>query len=139
MYIFKNTHFDFLRWRVHAIVASWIVILAGVFTLYTKGIPKGVEFAGGNVVIQQFEQPVAVQQVRNALDKTYKDAIIQSYGDPSQRNVMIRVSNVGAEAGASLSSEALKIEAALRQGGLPPFKQVSSEIVGPAVGQELTT
>ena len=26
----KNTNFDFLRWRVHALVLSWIIILAGV-------------------------------------------------------------------------------------------------------------
>src|SRR6516165_1702960 len=111
MYIFKNTHFNFLRWRVHALVLSWIIILAGVFTIWTKGIPKGVEFAGGTVVIVQFDQPTSEQQVRATTAKAFPDSIIQAYGDPSLKQVMIRVPSVGAETGASLNSEAQKVEA----------------------------
>ena len=69
MHIFKDTNFDFLRWRWHAIIASWVIIIAGIVTLATRGIPKGVEFAGGTVVITEFEQPTSVQQVREALDR----------------------------------------------------------------------
>src|SRR5919201_6836266 len=109
MHIFKHTNYDFLRWRWHAIALSWIIIIAGIVTIATKGIPKGVEFAGGTVVIEQFDQPVSVQQVREALDKNYpgggKDAIVQSTGDPAARMVMIRVPAVGSEAGASLGVE----------------------------------
>src|SRR5205823_6190078 len=43
MHIFKNTNYDFLRWRWHAIALSWVVIIAGIVTLATKGIPKGIE------------------------------------------------------------------------------------------------
>ena len=113
--------------------------MPGSFTIWTKGIPKGVEFAGGTVVIVQFDQPTSEQQVRATTAKSFPDSIIQAYGDPSLRQVMIRVPSVGAETGTSLGSEAQKVEAALRAGGLPNFKQVGTEIVGPAVGQELTT
>ena len=41
MHIFKNTKFDFLRWRYHALALSWLVIIAGVATLMTKGLPRG--------------------------------------------------------------------------------------------------
>jgi preprotein translocase subunit SecF len=139
MHIFKHANFDFLRWRWQAIAFSWVIILAGVFTIWTKGIPKGVEFAGGTVVIVQFDQPTSEQQVRATTAKAFPDSIIQSYGDPSLKQVMIRVPSVGAETGTALGSEAQKVEAALRAGGLPNFKQVGTEIVGPAVGQELTT
>ena len=61
MHIFHNTNFNFLRWRWHAIALSWIIIIAGVVVIMTKGIPRGVEFAGGTVVIEQFDQPVSVQ------------------------------------------------------------------------------
>ena len=71
MHIFKDTHYDFLRWRWHAIALSWLVIIAGVVTIATKGIPRGVEFAGGTVIITQFDQPVSVQQVRGALDRAF--------------------------------------------------------------------
>src|SRR4029079_6172164 len=95
MHIFHNTNFDFLRWRVHALVLSWVVILAGIGTLVTKGIPQGVEFAGGTVVIETLEKGVSTQQVREALDRNYpgggQNTVVQSYGDPDANMVMIRV------------------------------------------------
>jgi len=143
MHIFKNTKFDFLRWRFHALALSWIVIIAGVATMMTKGIPQGVEFAGGTVVIEQFEQPVTVQQVRAALDSHYPggggDAVVQSYGDPGQRQIMIRVPQVGGEAGAALTGSADQVEQALKAANLGTFTRQGTEIVGPTVGRELTS
>jgi len=139
MHIFKNTNFDFLKYRWPAIAVSWIIILAGFFAIWTKGIPKGVEFAGGTVVITQFDQPVSVQQVRAALDKTFPggDTVVQSYGDPQQHQLMVRVPMTGQESGSSLSKTQDQIKAALTQANLGN-KVVGSEIVGPVVGQELT-
>jgi preprotein translocase subunit SecF len=143
MHIFKNTKYDFLRWRVHALVASWIIIIAGVAVLYTRGIPLGVEFAGGTVVIEQFDQPITVQQVRTALDQHYPggggESVVQSYGDPSQRQIMIRVPQVGGEAGSSLGGTADQVENALKQSNLGNFRRLGTEIVGPTVGRELTS
>ena len=143
MHIFKNTKYNFLRWRFHALALSWIVIIAGVATMMTKGIPKGVEFAGGTVVIEQFEPPVTVQQVRAALDSHYPggggDAVVQSYGDSAQRQIMIRVPQVGGEAGAALTGSADQVESALRAANLGNFTRQGTEIVGPTVGRELTS
>ena len=143
MHIFKNTTYDFLRWRFQAIALSWIIIIAGMITIATKGIPRGVEFAGGTVVVEQFEQPTSVQQVRSVLDRFFpgggQNAVVQAYGDPSQRQVMVRVPQVGAEAGTSLSTTAQQVEDALRKGNLSGFKRQAAEIVSPTVGRELTT
>ncbi len=46
---------------------------------------------------------------------------------------------VGEEQGTSLSAKAQAVEAALRQGNLPNFTVEQREVVGPAVGEELTT
>ena len=141
MHIFKDTHYDFLRWRWQAIALSWIIIIAGVVVLVTKGIPLGIEFAGGTAVIVQFEQPVSVQQVRGALDKSFpgggQNIVVQTYGDPAQRQMMVRVPHVGAESGTSLSSTKQQVMDALKQGNVGGFKDIGTEIVGPAVGQEL--
>jgi preprotein translocase subunit SecF len=143
MHILKKTHFDFLRWRWHAIGLSWVVIIAGLVTIATRGIPKGVEFAGGTVVITQFDQAVSIQQVRTALDKAFpgggQNLIITEYGDPSQHLVMVRVPAVGAETGASLSSVQQQMVTALQQSNVGTFKVAGTEIVGPAVGRELTS
>ncbi|HEY1912990.1 MAG TPA: protein translocase subunit SecF [Vicinamibacterales bacterium] len=141
MQIFHNTKFDFLKWRWHAIAASWILIIAGIVVTVTKGIPRGVEFAGGTVVIEQFDQPVSVDQVRTVLDKNYPggggNAVVQAYGDPTQRMVMIRVPEVGAEQGASLSTTATAVEEALKKGNLGNPKRQGAEIVSGTVGREI--
>lgn len=142
MYIFKDTHYDFLRWRWHAIALSLIVIIAGAARIATTGMPLGIEFAGGTAIIAEFDQPTSVEAVRAALQKNYPggsdDAIVQEYGDPAARQVMVRLPIVGAESGSALSDTAKAAEDALRKGGLPNFKIIGSEIVGPAVGRDLT-
>ena len=141
MHIFKHTNFDFLRWRWHAIALSWIIIIAGVIALATKGIPKGVEFAGGTVVIERFDKPTSVQQVREALDRNYpgggQNTVVQAYGDPAAHMVMIRVPQVGSEAGSSLTVEAQKVETALDKANLGKRSREGAEIVGATVGGDL--
>src|SRR5207247_9191894 len=133
-------NYDFLRWRWHAIALSWIIIIAGIVTLATKGIPKGVEFAGGTVVIERFDRPVSVQQVREALDRGFpgggQNIIVQAFGDPAKHDVMIRVPQVGAESGASLSVVAQQVEVALSKANLGTFERQGTEIIGPSVGKE---
>src|SRR5689334_22763639 len=142
MHIFTNPNYNFLRWRWHAVALSWIVIIAGLVMIYDKGLPKGIEFAGGTSVIMQFDQTPSVEAVRDALNKNYpgggQDAIVQAYGDPGLRQVMVRVPQVGAEQGASLSASAQNVENALRKANLGNFRVVGTEIVGPSVGGELT-
>jgi len=141
MHIFHNTNFDFLRWRWHAVALSWVVIIAGIVMIATKGIPEGIEFAGGTAVIAQFDRTPSIDAVRAALNSNFpgggENAIVQSYGDPSLRQVMVRVPSVGAEQGAALSSQAKAVEDALRKGNLGNVTVVGTEIVGPAVGEEL--
>lgn len=141
MHIFKNTNVDFLRWRWQALALSSLLIGAGVFTVMAKGIPLGIEFAGGTSVIAQFDQAPSVEQVRAALARTYpggaENTVVQTFGDPAQRQIMIRVPQVGAESGASLSSAAGQVQGALKGANLGNFTVVGTEIVGPAVGQEL--
>jgi preprotein translocase subunit SecF len=137
MHIFRNTNFDFLRWRWHAIILSALIIVAGIVVVATRGLPLGIEFAGGTSVIVQFDQAVSTEQVRTALTPTYPEATIQPYGTPEQRQTLIRVPQVGAESGMDLSAAQQKVEAALKAGNLGGFSVVATEIVGPAVGQDL--
>jgi preprotein translocase subunit SecF len=141
MQIFHNPTYNFVRWRWHALAFSWIIILAGFATIWVKGLPLGVEFSGGTIVIVQFQQTPDMTKVRASLDPVIpgggQNAQIQSYGDPSLRQVMIRVPQVGEETGGALSRTADAVVDGLRKAGLNPTV-VGTEIVGPIVGRDLT-
>jgi len=141
MQIFKTPNIDFLRWRWHAILLSWLVIAAGLVTIWQKGLPLGVEFSGGTIVIVQFDQqPPDSSTIRAALERDLpgegQNAVIQRYGLEAQHQIMIRVPSVGAESGAGLSQTADRAVNALKKAGLNP-KVNGTEIVGPAVGADL--
>jgi len=142
MHILKNTTFDFIRWRWHAIALSWVVILAGVGMLARFGVPLGVEFSGGTIVYVKFDQPPDLQQVRSAVETSLpgvgQNALVQGYGDPSANQVMVRVPDVGAESGGNLSQAADAVEKALKSANLSNPRIVGTDIVGPSVGRQLT-
>src|SRR5436190_8964129 len=133
MQIFKTPHFDFLRWRWFAIGLSWAIIIAGLVVIKTKGLPLGVEFSGGTIVIVQFDQqPPDSSVIRSALERTMpgegQNAIIQRYGEESARQYMIRVPDVGEESGAGLSQKADQVMDALKKANVGSFKPAGSEI-----------
>lgn len=138
MHIFKNSNYDFLRWRWHAIVLSWVVILAGVAVLATKGLPLGIEFAGGTALIAEFDQQPSTEQVRSALERSFNESIIQPFGNAADRRLLIRVPQSGEESGDALGQTRLAVEAALRSANLGGFSIIGTEIVSPTVGRELT-
>ncbi len=138
MQILKNPHIDFLRWKWPALAVSLVIILAGLATIFTRGIPMGIEFAGGTAVVAQFEQEVSLDAVRDAVARAFGgENVVHTFGDPSQNQIMIRVPDVGAESGSSLGEVVDKVTAALQAAGLPKFEVPYREAVGPAVGQEL--
>ena len=141
MHIFKNTNYDFLKWKWQALGLSGLVIAAGLFVIMTKGIPLGIEFEGGTSVIVQFEQPVSDEQVRDALSKYYpggaEDTVVQTYGDPSLRQKLVRVPQVGAESGSELTNTADQVMEAVQKANLGKPTLVGSEIVSPTVSSEL--
>jgi len=140
MQILKSPNFNFVRWRWHAIAVSVIVIGIGIATILTRGLPLGVEFEGGTIVILQFEQEPDVAAIRASLASGLAggdDAIVQRYGEPERREVMIRVSDVGAETGGELSRTAEAVVETVQKANVGSFTQVGTEIVGPIVGDQL--
>lgn len=142
MQIFKNPNFNFVGYRWHAIALSAVVILAGLAAVWLKGLPLGVEFSGGSIVIVQFEKVPGINQVRDAVGRAFpgggQNLVVQSYGSADLRQIMIRVPQVGTESGTELGRAADTVELSLKQANLGTFTVVGREIVGPVVGQDLT-
>ena len=151
MHIFKNPNFDFVRWKWHAIALSWIIILAGAVVIWTKGMPKGVEFSGGTIVIVKFEQPPDLDKIRaRRCPAAARTRSCSSTASRRRKQVMIRVHTAGAESGGSLSATRRRRgqRAATRPASArsaAPARRRSrqlrrrTEIVGPTVGEELQT
>jgi preprotein translocase subunit SecF len=144
MQIFHNPNFNFVKYRWHALVVSWILILSGLGMIWAKGIPLGVEFSGGTQLVLQFDQQrPAIDQVRTALDKNFpgggQNVVVQTYGTDAQREILVRVPHTGKESGTELTRTADEIQAAVKLANLGSFKVAGTEVVGPVVGQELTS
>jgi preprotein translocase subunit SecF len=140
MKIFNNPNYNFIRWRWHAIILSLVVIGAGVAMMAVRGLPLGIDFSGGTLVVVQFEQPVSEDQVRSAVaDVNPGDEVVQQYGDAAERQILIRLPQVaeGTEQGNALERGAQGIVGALQKAGLPTFEVISTEVVGPVIGADL--
>jgi preprotein translocase subunit SecF len=138
MQILHNTNYDFIRWRWHALILSSALIIGGlIFAMARGGVPLGIDFSGGTLVVLQFDQTVNEDQVRKALDVLPGDKVVQRYGDDA-RQIMIRLPQVtDAEKGFSLEQGAKGAVEAIEKAGLPKFKVVKTEVVGPVIGADL--
>ena len=132
----RNPNFDFIRWRWHAIILSLLVVGAGVVMIATRGLPLGIDFSGGTLIVVKFQQPVAEDAVRDALDSLAGDKVIQPYGDPGENEWLIRLPQVEDEQ-ADLEQGGRAVVTALEGANLGGFEVLQRDAVGPVIGRDL--
>ena len=138
MQIFANANYDFIRWRWYALALSTAVVVAGLALIITRGLPLGIDFSGGTLIVAQFDQDVSEEQVRNAVAPLPGDELVLRYDEPAKRQIMIRLPQVeGMEQGTSIEQGARQVEEALKAAGLPGFQIVKRDVVGPSIGADL--
>jgi preprotein translocase subunit SecF len=137
MNLIKNPNFNFIRWRWHALALSALVILAGAGLMASRGVPLGIDFSGGTLLVVKFEQAVSEDAVRTALQSIPGDKVIQPYGDASANEWLIRLPTAGDEQGASLEEGARAVVAGLEAAKIGTFEVRSRELVGPVIGRDL--
>src|SRR5947209_18420091 len=70
MELFKNTNFDFLKYKWPFIIASLVLSGLGLISLLVKGGPRyGIEFKGGMLMTVRFQGAPPLDQVRTSLTK----------------------------------------------------------------------
>src|SRR5215212_4688997 len=87
MQIFVNTNYDFIKWRIHAVIFSIAFALIGLGLFMRNGINWGIDFAGGASITLKFKDSVPMDRLRADL----KDASIQQYGKAEANSVLIRL------------------------------------------------
>jgi preprotein translocase subunit SecF len=137
MRIFENPNYNFIRWRWHAIALSLVVILAGVAMIVTRGLPLGIDFSGGTIVVLQFQQPISEDGLRAALDAVPGEKVVQQFGDASDNEWLVRLPELSSEQGASLEQGARAVVDAVTKANLGQFEVISQELVGPVIGADL--
>jgi preprotein translocase subunit SecF len=140
MRILTNPNFNFIRWRWHALALSTLIIVAGVATIVARGgLPLGIEFSGGTALYVQFEQPTTEDAVRTALAPLDRENVVQQFGPTTDRTLLIRLPLVQGIDEANLGQAAERVEAALRASNVGKFEIIRREVVGPVIGEDLTS
>jgi preprotein translocase SecF subunit len=131
--IFADPHYDFISKRRWAYLLSAVITLAGLGHIAARGgLQYGIDFAGGTLVQARFQQATTVDAVRSALDRVrLGESVIQEFGD--RQEYLIRIP----AAAGSLEEVSKRVEAGLREAGLPGFEVRRLEFVGPQVGRDL--
>ncbi len=109
---FTKINIEWVGKRKMYYVISALVILGGIGSMASRGFDLGVDFTGGRTYTVKFEQPVDVDQVRNALDAPFNGAPeVKTIGGGSQ--LKITTNYLISESGSEIDG---KVEAALSQG-----------------------
>jgi preprotein translocase subunit SecF len=135
MRILTDVNIDWLRWRWHTLALSWLIILSGIGLMATRGVPLGIDFSGGTLVIVQFDQPATEEAVRNALASIPGDKSVQRYGEPADNQMMIRLpQTVETEGTAAVEQRSTIVIDNLRKADVGSFEVLSTDVVGPVIG-----
>jgi len=100
MRIFKNLNVDWLRKRKTFYTVSLVIFLAGMLSILFRGMQFGIDFKGGSEIVLQFDKPIDITKMRDAMSKT-------ELGN-------VEVKTFGAETGVLVRTELQSIPAEVR-------------------------
>ena len=128
--------FDILKRSKLWFAISLLVIIPGIFCMFTKGFNFGIDFTGGTIIEMEFQQEVTLPQVRDVLREYNLDnATIQLSGDVSNveasKDVMIRTMD--------LEENDRKAVMASLKDEIGDYTVLREEKVGATIGGELIT
>jgi len=124
------TNIPFLKGRFFAYGFSVLTLVLGIAAFMMRsGENYGVEFTGGTAVRIAFENEVEITQLRNvAVQEGLRGAVIQTYGNPSQNQFIIK----------SIKQKTEDIEnVAQKSSAGDSFQILQVEEIGPAVSADL--
>ena len=91
--------------------------------MVTRGLPLGIDFSGGTIVVLKFQQPVGEDALRSALDAVPGDKVVQQYGDAADNEWLVRLPQTPtSEQGASLEQGARAVLDAVTKANLGKFE-----------------
>jgi preprotein translocase subunit SecF len=91
MEIFKQTNFDFLRWKWPFIGASLVLSVVGLSSIAIRGGLKwGIDFKGGAIMNVKWSGAPPIEQIRAAMTKKiHGEVVVQSVNDINDQNSVL--------------------------------------------------
>ncbi len=80
MRIFQKTNFNFIEHRKIAYAISAILLVAGMVSLFVRGLNYGIDFKGGAEVVIRFDKTVDVGAVRSIMEEAGVNGSVKQYG-----------------------------------------------------------
>ena len=122
----------FMRHALILNIISFLMFVAAVFFIVTRGFHLSIEFTGGTVMEVNYTQSAPLEEVRTVVSGLgYTDYQVQNFG--TSRDVMIRLPLAPGQSSAAQSDAVMK---ALKASD-PSVALRRVEFVGPQVGREL--
>ncbi|WP_266158644.1 protein translocase subunit SecF [Dyella silvatica] len=134
-----NSNVNFLGMRKFSIGIAALLMIASAVLIATKGLNYGLDFTGGVSIVMDYQQPVAIADVRAALEKGgIENPVVQSLG--GTKEVSIRLQPTAAmldEKGKVSLDKAKAVVSAALQAPRPDATMKSRDYVSSQVGDEL--
>jgi len=131
MRLFQKSNINFMGHRKIAYVFSTVLILAGLVSLFVRGLNYGIDFKGGSEVVIRFEQSADVGTVRSIMREAGVKGSVKQYG--MDRSLLIKTDFQGDTSTLkSLISNSLATQ-------LPanPAEILSIQAVGPSIASDM--
>ena len=157
----KNTKIDFIGLKKYSYIISGALIVVSIASIAFKGFSYGVDFTGGRTYVVRFDQAVTAEQVREAVEITFKDAAeaagldqysveVKQFGGESQMKITTQYKNNSEDTAVDAEIESLLFdslkgfyEADITLADFTstlenPNGIISSDKVGPTIARDIT-
>ena len=157
----KNTKIDFIGLKKYSYIISGALIVISIASIAFKGFSYGVDFTGGRTYVVRFDQAVTAEQVREAVEITFKDAAeaagldqysveVKQFGGESQMKITTQYKNNSEDTAVDAEIESLLFdslkgfyEADITLADFTstlenPNGIISSDKVGPTIARDIT-
>lgn len=104
-FIPDNTNIQFLKWRNVAMAISFLMIIASMVLVATRGLNFGIDFIGGQSVQVEFAEAPSIEQVRARVTAIgLGDPTIQQFGGSNILSIRTALPEGGEEAATEAGS-----------------------------------
>ena len=117
---------NLMKYKVLYFLFSLIIILPGIYFLFTGGLKFGIDFTGGALLEYKFEKPIDTQNLKNEIRKGVEVGQITTTGE---NTYLIRTKPIEQEA-----LNEIKKNLSEKYGTI---EEKRSENVGPVIGKEI--